>query len=192
MKLLEEKILSCGKVLPGEILKVDNFLNHQIDVDLVSELGKAFYEHFSLYNITKILTVESSGIALAFAAAQYFKVPVVFGKKGKHKNVGDNVYSCECFSYTKGTSYDVTVSKDYLSKEDNVLIIDDFLANGAAAQCLLNIIEQAGASVAGVGIAIEKGFQPGGQMLRARGIDVWSLAIIESMTDSSVTFRPND
>ena len=189
MKLLEDKILACGRVLPGEILKVDNFLNHQIDVDLVTRLGKAFYDHFSLYNITKILTIESSGIALAFAAAQYFKVPVVFAKKGKHKNVGDNVYSCECFSYTRGVSYDVTVSKDYLGKEDKVLIIDDFLANGAACECLMNILQQAGAELEGIGIAIEKGFQPGGEKLRKLGVDVQSLAIIESMTDTSVTFR---
>ena len=189
MKLLEEKILACGKVLPGDVLKVDNFLNHQIDVGLVTELGNAFYKHFSLYNITKILTVESSGIALAFAAAQRFNVPVVFAKKGSHKNVGDNVYTCECFSYTKGTTYDVTVSKDYLTKEDKVLIIDDFLANGAACECLMNIIGQAGAELMGIGIAIEKGFQPGGEKLRRQGIDVQSLAIIESMTDSSVTFR---
>lgn len=192
MKLLEDKILTCGKVLPGEVLKVDSFLNHQIDPVLITELGKAFYEHFSLYNISKILTVESSGIALALAAAQYFRVPVVFGKKGKHKNVGDNVYTCECFSYTKGQTYEVAVSKDYLTADDTVLIIDDFLANGAAAECLLNIIDQAGAKLAGIGIAIEKGFQPGGEKLRARGIDVQSLAIIESMTDESVTFRSAD
>lgn len=192
MKLLEEKILACGKVLPGEVLKVDSFLNHQIDPELVTQLGKAFYDRFSLYNITKILTVESSGIVLAFAAAQYFKVPVVFGKKGKHKNVGDNVYSCDCFSFTKGETCTISVSKSYLSEEDNILIIDDFLANGEAANCLLNIIAQAGAHVAGIGIAIEKGFQPGGKMLRDKGIDVQSLAIIESMTDTSVTFRSDD
>ncbi len=189
MKLLEDKILECGRVLPGGVLKVDNFLNHQIDVALVSELGKAFYEHFSLYNINKILTLESSGIALAFAAAQYFKVPVVFAKKGSHKNVGDNVYTCPCFSFTKGVTCDITVSKDYLSKDDNVLIIDDFLANGAACECLMNILSQAGAKLAGIGIAIEKGFQPGGEKLRKLGVEVQSLAIIESMTDSSVTFR---
>ena len=189
MKLLEDKILECGKVLPGGVLKVDNFLNHQIDVELVTALGKAFYEHFSLYNITKILTIESSGIALAFAAAQFFHVPVVFAKKGKHKNVGDNVYSCDCFSFTKGVTSSITVSKDYLGKEDNILIIDDFLANGAACECLMNIINQAGAKLAGIGIAIEKGFQPGGEKLRKLGIEVQSLAIIESMTDSSVTFR---
>ena len=192
MKLLEDKILTCGRVLPGEILKVDSFLNHQIDVDLVSALGKAFYDAFSLYNVNKILTIESSGIALAFAAAQYFKVPVVFAKKGAHKNVGADVYSSECFSYTKGISCSINVSKAYLGPEDNVLIIDDFLANGAAAESLIDIIQQAGASLAGIGIAIEKGFQPGGKKLREQGIKVKSLAIIESMSDTSLTFRQDD
>ena len=192
MKLLEDKILSCGRVLPGEILKVDSFLNHQIDVDLVSALGKAFYDAFSLYNVNKILTIESSGIALAFAAAQYFKVPVVFAKKGSHKNVGEDVYSSECFSYTKGISYNIVVSKAYLGPDDNILIIDDFLANGAAAESLIEIIRQAGASLTGIGIAIEKGFQPGGKKLRERGIKVQSLAIIESMSDTSLTFRQDD
>ena len=192
MKLLEDKILSCGKVLPGGVLKVDGFLNHQIDVDLVTQLGKAFFDHFSLYNVTKILTVEASGIALAFAAAQYFHVPVVFAKKGSHKNVGDNVYSSECFSFTKGVSCNIVVSKSYLSAEDRVLIIDDFLANGAATESMMDILNQAGAQLVGIGIAIEKGFQPGGQKLRSRGIDLQSLAIIESMTDSQVTFRRDD
>ncbi len=192
MKLLEDKIRSDGKVLPGGILKVDGFLNHQIDVELVSQLGKAFYDHFSLYNITKILTVEASGIALAFAAAQCFHVPVLFAKKGAHKNVGDNVYSSECYSFTKGVSTVIVVSKSYLSAEDNVLIIDDFLANGAATESLMDILGQAGARLAGIGVAIEKGFQPGGQKLRSRGIDLQSLAIIESMTDSQVTFRRDD
>ena len=189
MELLENKIVSCGRILPGGVVKVDGFLNHQLDVELITEMGRAFYEHFSLYNINKILTVESSGIALAFAAAQFFKVPVVFAKKGAHKNVGSNVYSSECFSFTKGVACTVNVSKDYLSNRDNVLIIDDFLANGEAVAAMMSILEQAGAKLAGVGIAIEKGFQPGGAKLRAKGVDVLSLAIIESMTDTSVTFR---
>ena len=192
MKLLEDKIRMCGKVLPGGVLKVDSFLNHQIDVSLVDALGKEFYNRFSLYNINKILTIESSGIALACAAARYFGVPVVFAKKGAHKNVGGNVYSCPCFSFTKGVTCDITVSKDYLCEGDKVLIIDDFLANGAAAECLMNILRQAGAELAGIGIAIEKGFQPGGKKLRESGINVQSLAIIESMTDSAVTFRNDD
>lgn len=192
MQLLEEKILTCGRVLPGEILKVDSFLNHQLDVELITALGKAFYDSFSSYNINKILTIESSGIVLAFAAAQFFKVPVVFAKKGKHKNVGSDVYTSECFSYTKGESYSINVSKSYLNQEDSVLIIDDFLANGAAAESLIDIVDQAGARLVGIGIAIEKGFQPGGAMLRSKGINVKSLAIIASMSDTSLTFRHDD
>ena len=192
MKLLEDKILSCGTVLPGEILKVDNFLNHQLDVDLITALGKEFYRIFAADGVTKILTVEASGIALAFAAAQQFHVPVVFAKKGAHKNVGTDCYTAEVFSYTKGRSYTVSVSKKYLTSADRVLLIDDFLANGAAAEGMLKITEAAGASVAGIGIAIEKGFQPGGQALRARGIKLASLAVVASMTDSSITFRSSD
>ena len=192
MKLLEDKILSCGTVLPGEILKVDNFLNHQLDVELISALGEEFFRIFGNDGVTKILTVESSGIAIAFAAAQFFHVPVVFAKKGVHKNVGGDVYEADVFSYTKGKSYTITVSKRFLSSEDRLLLIDDFLANGAAANGLLQIAQAAGASVAGMGIAIEKGFQPGGQALRARGIKLASLAIVASMTDSSITFRSDD
>lgn len=192
MKLLEDKILTCGTVLPGEILKVDNFLNHQIDVDLVTALGREFYDIFGSDGINKILTVESSGIAIAFAAAQFFKVPVVFAKKGQHKNVGNDVYRCESFSYTKGVPYEMSVSKAYLSDKDTVLIVDDFLANGAAARCLINIINQAGAKLAGIGIAIEKGFQNGGKELRDLGIKVSSLAVIDSMTDDSISFRSDD
>ena len=192
MKLLEDKILSCGTVLPGEILKVDNFLNHQLDVDLITALGEEFYRIFAADGVTKILTVEASGIALAFAAAQQFHVPVVFAKKGAHKNVGADCYTAEVYSYTKGQPYNITVSKKYLSASDRLLLIDDFLANGAAAEGMLSIAEAAGASVAGIGIAIEKGFQPGGQALRNRGIKLASLAIVASMTDSSITFRSND
>ena len=192
MKLLEDKIRSCGHVLPGEILKVDNFLNHQIDVELITALGKEFYNIFKEDGVNKILTVESSGIALAFAAGQFFGVPVVFAKKGHNKNVGSDVYQCECFSYTKGSGYVMNVSKKYLNENDRVLFIDDFLANGAAAKCVMNIIEQAGAKLVGIGIAIEKGFQPGGKALRDAGIKVSSLAIIDSMTDDSIRFRDED
>lgn len=192
MKLLEEKILNCGTVLPGNILKVDSFLNHQIDVALLSELGKEFYRLFSSYNITKILTVEASGIPIACFAAQHFDVPVVFAKKGQHKNIGNDVYTAEVFSYTKGTSYTIFVSRKYLSSEDNVLIIDDFLANGQAVLGLKKIIEDAGASLQGVGIAIEKGFQDGGKKIREQGVPVKSLAIVDSMTDDSISFREDD
>lgn len=192
MKLLEEKILTNGTVLPGNILKVDSFLNHQIDVSLLSELGKEFYRLFSSYNITKILTVEASGIPIACFAAQHFDVPVVFAKKGHHKNIGNDVYTAEVFSFTKGTSYTIFVSRKYLSSDDNILIIDDFLANGQAALGLKKIVEDAGATLKGVGIAIEKGFQDGGKKLRETGVPVKSLAIVDSMTDDSISFREND
>lgn len=191
MKLLEEKILTCGTVLPGNILKVDSFLNHQIDVALLSELGKEFFRLFSEYSITKILTVEASGIPIACFAAQHFGVPVVFAKKGHHKNIGNDVYTAEVFSFTKGTSYTIFVSKKYLSAEDNILVIDDFLANGQAALGLKKIVEDAGATLKGVGIAIEKGFQDGGRKLRESGVTVKSLAIVDSMTDDSISFREN-
>lgn len=192
MKLLEDKILNCGTVLPGNILKVDSFLNHQLDVTLLSELGKEFFRLFSSYNITKILTVEASGIPIACFAAQHFDVPVVFAKKGHHKNIGTDVYTAEVFSFTKGTSYTVFVSKKYLSPDDNILIIDDFLANGQAVLGLKKIIEDAGASLQGVGIAIEKGFQNGGKQLREQGVNLRSLAIVDSMTDDSISFRNDD
>ncbi len=192
MKLLEEKILNCGTVLPGNILKVDSFLNHQLDVSLLSELGKEFYRLFSSYNITKILTVEASGIPIACFAAQHFDVPVVFAKKGHHKNIGNDVYTAEVFSFTKGTSYTIFVSKKYLSSDDNILIIDDFLANGQAVLGLKKIVEDAGAVLQGVGIAIEKGFQNGGKEIRSKGVNLKSLAIVDSMTDDSISFRSDD
>ncbi|MBR3767242.1 MAG: xanthine phosphoribosyltransferase [Clostridia bacterium] len=192
MKLLEDKILSCGTVLPGNILKVDSFLNHQLDVSLLSELGKEFYRLFSDCNITKILTVEASGIPIACFAAQHFDVPVVFAKKGHHKNIGNDIYTAEVFSFTKGTSYTIFVSKKYLSRGDNVLVIDDFLANGQAVLGLKKIIEDAGATLQGVGIAIEKGFQNGGKQIREQGVNLRSLAIVDSMTDDSISFRNDD
>lgn len=193
MKLLEEKILSCGQVLPGNVLKIDNFLNHQIDVELADKLGEEFYRLFKHYkDITKILTVESSGIAIACAAARFFKVPVVFAKKGSHLNVGNDLYTAEVYSYTKAKTTTITVSKQFLSSEDNILIIDDFLANGAAAKGMLEIIGQAGAKLVAIGIAVEKGFQPGGKELREKGYDVKSLAIVDSMTDGKICFRENN
>ncbi len=192
MKLLEEKILSCGAVLPGNILKVDSFLNHQLDVSLLSELGKEFYRLFADCNITRILTVEASGIPIACFAAQHFDVPVVFAKKGYHKNIGNDVYTAEVFSFTKGTSYTIFVSKKYINPGDNILVIDDFLANGQAVLGLKKIIEDAGANLAGVGIAIEKGFQNGGKEIRAQGVKLKSLAIVDSMTDDSISFRSDD
>lgn len=193
MKLLEDKILSCGTVIPGHVLKVDNFLNHQLDIDLIDALGEEFYRLFNDdKKINKILTVESSGIAIACAAARHFKVPVVFAKKGAHTNMGNDLYTAEVFSYTKNKPYIICVSKKFLSPEDNVLIIDDFLANGAASKGMLELLEQSGAELRGIGIAIEKGFQPGGKELREKGIKVKSLAIVDSMTDTSICFRNDD
>lgn len=192
MKLLEDKIIQCGTVLPGNILKVDGFLNHQLDVQLINSLGKEFYNIFSSDNITRILTVEASGIAIACAAATYFDVPVVFAKKGHHENVGNDVYTAEVFSFTKKKSYTVSVSKKFISPDDNILIIDDFLATGEACFGLVKIIESAGAKLAGVGIAVEKRFQGGGDTLRNRGVKVKSLAIIDSMTDDSIRFGVDD
>lgn len=193
MKLLEDKILSCGTVLPGNVLKVDNFLNHQIDVELIDALGAEFFRLFGEdKSINKILTVESSGIAIACAAARHFHVPVVFAKKGAHSNVGSELYTAEVFSYTKNKPYIIGVSKKFLSADDNVLIIDDFLANGAASKGMLELLEQSGAKLCGIGIAIEKGFQPGGSQLREKGIKVKSLAIVDSMTDTAISFRNDD
>lgn len=189
MNSLQKKILTNGKVLPGNILKVDSFLNHQIDISLLKDMSKDFYTLFKDKNINKILTIEASGIAIACYTAEHFGVPVVFAKKGTHKNVGNDVYTAEVFSYTKGTSYEVAVSKLYLHPEDRVLIIDDFLANGQAVLGLQKIIEDAGATLCGAGIAITKAFQQGEKLLIDAGIDVKSLAAIESMDNGTVVFR---
>lgn len=189
MNCLEKKILSDGKVLPGNVLKVDSFLNHQIDIHLLREMGKEFYNLFKDKNINKILTVEASGIAIACYAAEYFDVPVVFAKKGQHKNVGTDVYTAEVFSFTKGKSYTISVSKLYLHPEDRILIIDDFLANGQAVLGLQKIINEAGATLCGAGIAITKTFQPGEKLLIDAGIDVKSLAAVENMDNETIKFR---
>lgn len=183
MKLLEERIRKDGQVRPGNILKVDSFLNHQLDVELLEQLGKAFYEEFKDKGITRILTIEASGIALACLAAQYFKVPVVFAKKAKSKNLDGELYTSTVHSFTYGKDFTVTLAKKFLSKEDTVLLIDDFLAVGKAMRGLIDICNQAEANIAGIGIAIEKGFQSGGRELREAGYEVYSLAIVEEMTD---------
>ncbi len=188
MKALEEKILKEGQVRPGNILKVDGFLNHQVDIEFINEIGKEFHRLFGDRRITKIITVEASGIGIACITAQYFGVPVVFAKKAQSLNLDGSLYTAKVQSYTHNRVYDVILSKKFLTKEDRVLIIDDFLANGCAVCGLLDIIGQAGATVEGVGIVIEKGFQDGGKELRSRGIDVKSLAIIKSMTDTSIEF----
>lgn len=189
MKALEEKILKEGKVLPGNILKVGSFLNHQIDVDFTMEMGKEIAKLFANDGVNKILTIETSGIPIAVAAGAAMHVPVVFAKKHKSSNVSGEVLSTVVHSYTHGTDYTVVVERDYLSKSDNVLIVDDFLANGKALKGLIDIIAQAGASVAGASCAIEKGFQKGGDELRADGIKVCSLAVIDSMDDCKISFR---
>ena len=189
MKALEERILRDGHVRPGNILKVDSFLNHQIDISFMNEMGKEFRRVFADKRVTKILTIEASGIAIASITAQYFQVPIVFAKKTKTINLDGSLYTTKVKSYTHRTTYDVVVSKKFLTSDDRVLIIDDFLANGCAARGLIDLVEQAGAVLEGVGIVIEKGFQDGGRELRENGVDVRSLAIIETMTDDALTFR---
>lgn len=181
MKLLEERIRKDGVVKEGNVLKVDSFLNHQMDVDLFNEMGKEFKRLFPQENITKILTIEASGIGIACIAAQYFHVPVVFAKKSQSINLDGEQYCTKIQSFTHKKIYDVIVAKRYIQPEDHVLIIDDFLANGCAVAGLIDLIRHAGATVEGVGIAIEKGFQEGGKLLRSKGIRVESLAIVDRM-----------
>ena len=189
MKLLEDMILKRGRVLDGNILKVDNFLNHQIDPDLFMEMGKDYYDHFKDKGITKILTLEVSGIAIAFAAATYFKVPLVFAKKSASLTLSDDAYSSKVVSYTKKKEYDIKVDRNFLSGDDKVLVIDDFLATGQALKGLVSLCDQAGAEVAGIGIAIEKTFQNGGKLFRDKGYDVYSQAMIKAFENNSVIFE---
>lgn len=192
MKKLEEKILQEGRVLPGEILKVDKFINHMIDTELFMEMGREYYEAFKDEGVTKILTLEVSGIALAFAAATWFKVPVLFAKKIQSLTLGDDVYTSQVYSYTKQSSNDIVVDRKYILPEDRVLIIDDFLANGEALKGLLDLTAQAGAKVVGVGIGIEKAFQPGGKLFREKGYRIHSLARIQEFDGDTVIFCPNE
>lgn len=186
LKLLEDRIVKDGIVKPGNVLKVDSFLNHQMDISLFNDMGKEFKRLFNDTPINKILTIEASGIGIACVAAQYFdNVPVVFAKKSQTVNIDGEVYSTKIESFTHKRVYDVILSKKYLSSKDHVLIIDDFLANGCALNGLLDIAQKAGATVEGVGIAVEKGFQRGGELIRQKGIRVESLAIIESMDADS-------
>lgn len=190
MELLKQFICEKGVVREGNILKVDSFLNHQMDIGLFNEIGKEFKRRFADEKITKILTIEASGIGIACITAQYFNVPVVFAKKSQTKNIAGDVYKTQVQSFTHGRIYDVVVSKDFLNEDDRVLIIDDFLANGCALLGLLEIVKSSGASVAGAGIVIEKGFQHGGKIIRDSGIRVESLAIIDGMSvENGVIFR---
>jgi len=188
MKALEEKILKEGTVLPGNILKVASFLNHQLDVDFLMEMGKEIARLYDGAGVNKILTVETSGIAIAMAAAAAMHVPVVFAKKHKSGNLSGEMYQTVVHSYTHGVDYTIVVSRDFLGEKDNVLIVDDFLANGKALNGLIDIVGQAGAKVIGCSCAIEKGFQGGGDALREQGVRVDSLAIVEAMSDDSLTF----
>ena len=189
MKALEEKIIKEGTVLPGNILKVGSFLNHQLDVDFLMEMGKEISNLFKDDEITKILTIETSGIAIAMGAAACMHLPVVFAKKHKSNNISGDIYSTTVHSFTHNTDYTVVVSKDFLNSNDKILIIDDFLANGKALLGLIDIVNQSGAEVVGMSCAIEKGFQHGGEKLREMGYRVESLAIVDSMDNHSVTFR---
>ena len=187
---MEEKILAEGKILPGQILKVGSFLNQRIDTDLLSEIGQEIARLYDGQGVNKILTIESSGIAIAAAAGMAMHVPVVFAKKHKSSNVDGEVYTASVHSYTHNADYTIVVSCDYLRPEDTVLLVDDFLANGKALMGLSELVAKAGATLAGAAIAIEKGFQGGGDALRAQGIRVASLAILDSMDDNGITFRP--
>lgn len=189
MKLLEERILKDGVIKAGNVLKVDSFLNHQMDIQLFNEMGKEFKRLFGEKEINKILTIEASGIGLACIVAQHFDVPVVFAKKTQSINIDGEVYSTKIESFTHKKIYDVIVSKKFLNEGDNILIIDDFLANGCAVSGLIDMVKDAGAYVAGVGIAVEKGFQQGGDLIRSKGVHVESLAIIDEMDSEKGTLK---
>lgn len=191
MQLLKDRILKDGIVKPGNILKVDSFLNHQMDINLFKQMGEEFKKRFADKNINKIMTIEASGIGIACVVASYFDVPVVFAKKSQSINIDGDVYVAEVESFTHKNKNQVIVSKRFLGPEDHVLIIDDFLANGCALQGLISIVAQAGGTVEGIGIAVEKGFQSGGRMIRNLGYQLESLAIVESMdaATGNVKFR---
>ena len=191
MELLKERIRKDGVVREGGVLKVDSFLNHQMDIDMFVEIGKELRKRFAGEEINKILTIEASGIGIACIVAQYFHVPVVFAKKTKTKNIAGDVYTSQVESYTHGRIYDIIVSKDFLGPEDKVLLIDDFLANGKALEGLAQLVQDAGAPLVGAGVVVEKGFQRGGDAIRARGIHLESLAIVESMDAATgeIVFR---
>ncbi len=194
MRELEKRIQQDGVLYPGNVVKVDTFLNHQIDVSLMQNMAREFANHFKEKPITKVFTIEASGISLATLTAAELNVPCVFAKKAKSINLGDDVYSTDIVSYTHKNTYEVIVAKYVLHPEDQILIIDDFLANGCALNGLIELVEAAGAHIQGIGVAIEKGFQPGGASLRARGYDLLSLAIIDEVDEqtNAITFRAQD
>ena len=194
MKELKDRIRRDGKIKAGNVLKVDSFLNHQMDIKLFEAIGKEFKRRFSDVEVNKILTIEASGIGIACVAAQSFQVPVVFAKKSQTKNIAGEVYTTKVESYTHGRVYDIIVSKEFLGKGDKVLLIDDFLANGKALEGLAQLVKDSGAELVGAGIVIEKGFQVGGDMLRKKGIRVESLAIVDSMDEKTgtIVFRGDE
>lgn len=194
MNFLEERIVKDGVVKEGNVLKVDSFLNHQMDIKLFDQMGEAFKEKFREQNINKILTIEASGIGIACIVAKHFDVPVVFAKKAKSINLDGEMYTAEVESFTHKTKNQIIVAKKFLTAEDRILIIDDFLANGCALQGLIQLVQAAGAEVCGIGIAIEKGFQPGGQIIRNLGYQLESLAIVESMNGETgeIVFRSQE
>lgn len=194
MQMLADRIRRDGVVKAGNVLKVDKFLNHQMDIELFQEIGKEFKRRFADAEVNKILTIEASGIGIACVTAEYFHVPVVFAKKTKTKNIAGDVYTTKVESFTHGTVYDIIVSKEFLGKGDKVLVIDDFLANGKALEGLTTLIQDSGAELVGAGIVIEKGFQEGGMRIRENGIRLESLAIVDSMDDKTgtIVFRNED
>ena len=187
MKLLEDRIRRDGKIKGGDVLKVDSFLNHQMDIRLFGEIGAEFKRRFADVPVSKILTIEASGIGIACIVAQYFDVPVVFAKKNKTKNIAGDVYTTQVESFTHGKTYDIMVSREFLGKGDQVLLIDDFLANGKALEGLARLVRESGAQLAGAGVVIEKGVQPGGDNLRRQGIRLESLAIVDYMDEKTGT-----
>ena len=191
MQLLKDRIRKDGKIKESNVLKVDSFLNHQMDVKLFQEIGKEFKRRFEGEEITKILTIEASGIGIACVAAEVFDVPVVFAKKTQTKNIAGDVYTTKVESFTHGRVYDIIVSREFLGKGDKVLLIDDFLANGKALEGLAELVKKSGAELVGAGVVIEKGFQVGGDIIRSKGIHLESLAIVESMDEKTgeVVFR---
>ena len=194
MQILKDRIRKDGKIKGGNVLKVDSFLNHQMDIKLFGEIGKEFKRRFADAEVNKILTIEASGIGIACIVAQYFDVPVVFAKKNQTKNIAGEVHTTKVESFTHGRVYDIIVAKEFLGKGDKVLIIDDFLANGCALQGLIQIVQSAEATVEGIGIVVEKGFQPGGRIIRNLGIQLESLAIVERMDSSTgeIAFRAQE
>ena len=192
MELLKERLRREGKVLPGNIIKVDGFLNHRVDTALMRDLADEFAKYFDVKNITMVLTAEASGIALATICAERYGVPMVFAKKAKSDNIEGGLYQSDIFSYTYKKKVTLLVSQDWITKDDKVLIIDDFMAKGYAMRGLIDIVNKAGAQLAGIGVAVEKGFQHGGDSFREQGYNIHSLAVIEEATPDHITFREDD